>query len=447
MMTEAGVVCEEPLNDFDAGRRAAALEGLMGEVASGRRAVPAAGGAFNLHCHSFFSFNGYGLSPTALAWKGREAGLYAMGLVDFDVLDGVEEFLAACAQLGLRACAGIETRVFVPEFAERVINSPGEPGIAYHMGAGFVSSQAPDMVLLGRFKDIAQARTRGLVERVNAYLDPVRLDYERDVLPLTPKGNATERHVCMAYDAQARAHFSREELLAAFWAEKLGRPSTAILALLKNAPEFQGVIRGKTMKQGGPGYVRPEGGDFPRVEEVNQFVLEAGAIPTLAWLDGTSAGEQSLDELLSVMMASGVAAVNVIPDRNWNLRDPDEKRLKVAKLNEFVEAARARNLPILVGTEMNAYGQRFVDDFEAPELAPLYPIFLEAVHILHAHTKLQARAGMGYCSAWAGSQFGSTAEKYAFFEKAGRKIAPGASQSLAGINDRMSADAVLAALG
>ena len=35
--------------------------------------------------------------------------------------------------------------------------------------------------------------------RVNAYLDPVTIDYERDVLPLTPAGNATERHMLVAY--------------------------------------------------------------------------------------------------------------------------------------------------------------------------------------------------------------------------------------------------------
>ena len=101
--------------------------------------LPPMGRAFNLHAHSFFSYNGYGYSPSGLAWRGRRAGLCAMGLVDFDVLDGVAEFLGACHALGLRACAGLETRVFVPAFADRVINSPGEPGIAYHMGAGFVS--------------------------------------------------------------------------------------------------------------------------------------------------------------------------------------------------------------------------------------------------------------------------------------------------------------------
>ena len=69
-----------------------------------------------------------------------------MGIVDFDVLDGVDEFLDACDLVGVRGSAGIETRVFVPEFADREINSPGEPGVCYHMGIGFTSSQVPDGV-------------------------------------------------------------------------------------------------------------------------------------------------------------------------------------------------------------------------------------------------------------------------------------------------------------
>ena len=34
-----------------------------------------------------------------------------------------------------------------------------------------------------------------------------------------------------------------------------------------------------------------------------------------------------MDELLDVMQAGGVAAVNIIPDRNWNIKDPEVDRL------------------------------------------------------------------------------------------------------------------------
>ena len=429
------------LDSFDAQERASTLHAMhrMGPT------LLSQGKAFNLHCHSFYSYNGYGYSPSSLAWRGRAAGLYAMGLVDFDVLDGVEEFLAACHDLGLRACAGLESRVFVPEFASRGINSPGEPGIAYHMGVGFVSQSTPMPDMLARFKAQAQARNLGLIARVNAFLTPVAVDYENDVLPLTPAGNATERHICTAYDHKAQAHFPERAERLRFWSEKLRVASESLDAVLDNAPTFQGIIRGKTMKQGGPGYVRPEGGDFPTLAEMNQFILACEAIPTFAWLDGTSEGEQALDELLDTMTAAGVEMVNIIPDRNWNIADPDEKQRKVENLYRFVEAANARDLPIMVGTEMNAYGQRFVDDFNAPELASLHPVFLRAVHILHAHTQLQQAAGMGCTSAWAREHFASRRERNTFYETLGARLVPGDRGKLTGITPATSPSDLLSA--
>lgn len=415
---------EAQLNDFNPNTRRDALSELLALVRTGDIVFPPQTRAFNLHCHTFFSFNGYGYSPSALAWKGRMAGLYAMGLVDFDVLDGIEEFLDACNAVGLRACAGFETRIFVPEFASREINSPGEPGISYHMGVGFVSQTVKDNRLLNSLKKIAQDRNRNMVDRINRALDPVQLDYDNDVLPLTPNGNATERHVCTAYDQKAQYILGDPDTRAAFWAEKLGLALDAIQRDIQNPPVFQGIIRSKTMKSGGPGYVKPEGPDFPRLDEVNAFALENGAIPVFAFLDGTSSGEQDMDELLDVMTDAGVAAVNIIPDRNWNIKDPAVKKSKVDLLYRFVENVQARRLPILVGTEMNAYGQRFVDDFDAPELKPLHPIFLEGSHIFHAHTVLQAEAGMGYLSQWAKNHFQSVADKNRFFARLGSRLNP-----------------------
>ncbi len=162
---------EIPLDDFDAANRAAALDSLIGAVGRGEIALPTPGSSLNLHGHTFFSFNGYGYSPTGFAWRARRAGLVAAGIVDFDVLDGVDEFLRAANRLGLRACAGIETRVFIPEFDGREINSPGEPGIAYHMGVGFASSKAAQPEILRGFSRfqvvLGNAPDRDVVPRLS----------------------------------------------------------------------------------------------------------------------------------------------------------------------------------------------------------------------------------------------------------------------------------------
>ena len=147
------------------------------------------------------------------------------------------------------------------------------------------------------------------------------------------------------------------------------------------------------MKQGGAGYVKPDTGSFPKLDEMNQFILAAGAIPVMTWLDGTCDGEQDIERLLDVEMKTGVAAINIIPDRNYT---PGVKNQKLTNLYRIVELAESRNLPIVVGTEMNSPGQKFVDSFETAELKPLVPVFLKGAHIIYAHSVLQQTCGLGY---------------------------------------------------
>ena len=77
------------------------------------------------------------------------------------------------------------------------------------------------------------------------------------------------------------------------------------------------------MKRGGVGYVEPSHDAYPRVDEFHRLITACGALPCAAWLDGMSAGEQAMEELLGLLIDQGAVALNIIPDRNWNLADPD----------------------------------------------------------------------------------------------------------------------------
>jgi hypothetical protein len=418
---------EAALDSFDAGVRAEALARLSEMAARGEVALPQPGDWVNLHCHTFFSYNPYGYSPNKLAWLARRGGLAAAGIVDFDVLDGLEEFLDAGRSLDLRVCVGMETRVYVPEFAETVINSPGEPGISYHMGVGFPTSRLEARLshFLAGLRHTSERRNRELTARVNRYLAPVTLDYDRDVLPLTPAGNATERHICLAYARRAQSVFRSEEELATFWAEKLGAKATALD--LPDGLRLQALIRAKTMKSGGVGYVRPDKGSFARMADTNRFLLDAGAIPTHTWLDGTSEGERRMEELLQVAMSTGVAAINVIPDRNYTPGASDEK---LGNLHRVVELAERLGLIVVAGTEMNSPGQKLVDDFGSSELARLLPVFLKSAHIVYAHSVLQRARGLGYTSMWAKARFPDVRERLEFYRLVGSSLHPAAEEHL-----------------
>lgn len=417
---------EAGLNDFDPAVRARSLAALAALADEGAVQSPTCADVANMHCHTFFSFDAYGYSPSALSWLARRRGFRLIGIVDFDVLDGVDEFLSACEQIGVRGSAGVETRVFIPEFATREINSPGEPGVCYHMGIGFTSSTAPGRAgaILADLRHRSGKRNRDMVARINAHLDPVTIDYDADVLPLTPSGNATERHILRAYTCAAERSLPDP---IAFWAEKLGLPVAQVAALADDRPRLHNLLRAALMKRGGVGYVQPGPETFPSVETFHDCVVGCGALPCAAWLDGTTPGERAEDELLELLIGKGVVALNIIPDRNWNISDTRARRLKLKNLYDVVWMAQDLDLPLNVGTELNSFGQKLVDDFDAPELALVRAAFLDGAYFIYGHTVLGRALGLGYQSEWARAHMPTRRERNDFYTTLGKIVPPDAA--------------------
>lgn len=380
------------LDTADADQRRAALQELAAAPA------PAPGDNVNMHFHSFFSFNAEGWSPSHIAYAARQEGLYAAGLCDFDVLDGLEEFLQAGELLGLRATVNLETRAFLREYAQAEINSPGEPGVTYIMGGGFATmppASTPRAETLADLREAARQRNLDLVARINPHLPDIAVDYRRDVVPLTPSGNATERHIIRAYLNRSHEAFGTEERVAGYWSEVLGKPQADIAAML-NTPAMEEAARSKLAKRGGFGYVQPSESTFPAVDDFVNWVLSCRAIPLVTWLDGTSEGESDAQAMLDLLTAKGCAGLNIIPDRNWNYADAEVKALKVRKLEEMVRAADAMGLPINIGTEMNKAGLPFVDDLSGEVLGRFRESFLRGARIMVGHTILLRYAGISY---------------------------------------------------
>ncbi|MFN8444308.1 MAG: hypothetical protein U0175_26230 [Caldilineaceae bacterium] len=433
---------ESNLNSFDKQVRKNALAQLLAQFSKG---VPQQEVA-NMHCHTFYSFNAYGYSPTGLAWLAYERGWPLMGLIDFDVLDGVDEFLASCDAADVRGSCGIETRVYFPEFSTRETNSPGEPGIMYHIGLGFTSSTpAPEAApILADMRARARQRNLGVMERVNAHLGTVQIDYDQDVLPLTPSGNATERHMIVAY-LQAAERVYQGDALANFWADRLGMTKAEMEKLMKDLPGLQNTVRSKLMKKGGVGYVQPSFDSFPDLQTVNKLIVGCGALPCHGFLDGTLNGEQAMEELLTTLIANGVVVANIVPDRNWNLKDPAQKALKLQKLYDYVQMCRDLDLLLNIGTEMNSPGNKLMDDFDVPEIAPVRQDFLDGAYFIYGHTVMQRHCDMGYQSAWSQSAMSSRKERNEFYMTVGKAVPPGEAgrQKLAGVSASMRPEDVI----
>ena len=80
---------ETSIDNFDATIRRQALEQAAAET------FPPAQPIVNVHAHTFFSYNYRGYSPSHFALESKRQALAVSGIVEFDCLDGLDEFLAA----------------------------------------------------------------------------------------------------------------------------------------------------------------------------------------------------------------------------------------------------------------------------------------------------------------------------------------------------------------
>lgn len=411
---------EDILDSFIPEERQKALKELAEEHKS---AMAPEGSNVNMHFHSFFSYNAEGYSPSHIAWEARKNGLAAAGLCDFDVLEGMEEFFHAGLLLGLRTTVNVETRAFLKEYSTVDINSPGEPGVTYIMGGGFAkkfqagSHQAKEQA---GYRDRARVRNIALINRINPKVPDIAIDYEKDVVPLTPTGAATERHIISAYINKIKSSFKHPDAVTGYLSKLLGKTADEAVALLANMPTLEEVIRSKLAKRGGLGYEQPSIGTFPAVDDFIKWVVSCEAIPMTTWLDGTSAGEKDARAMLECMKAKGAVAVNIIPDRNWNISDAKARTMKQANLKTFVETADSMHLPINIGTEMNKLGLPFVDDLNGEALRPYGQTFIKGARIMVGHTLLLRYADFSYISSKANAEFKTVQAKNSFFEAAGK---------------------------
>lgn len=408
---------EKQLDAFDPQKR---LEALKTLAASGP-APAATGENVNMHIHTFFSYNAEGWSPSHVAWGCRQKGLYAAGIIDFDVIDGMDEFFRAGELLGLRTNVGVETRVFYREYADKEIDSPGEPGVHYIDAVGFTKNfpkGSPQAVTLAAYRQNAQDRNIALVSRINPHVGDIAIDYAKDVLPLTPTGSATERHIIAAYVNKSLKVFSGDKLTA-YWSGLLGLDKEKTAALLADRPNMEDKVRSKLAKRGGFGYEQPSEKTFPLMEDFCAWVKSCGAIPMESWLDGTSAGEKDAKALLECSVAKGTQCFSIVPDRNWNIKDAEQKALKVANLRKVVQLCDAMELPINIGTEMNKGGLPFVDDLNGPVLSEFKRSFIRGAQVMVGHAVCARFADFAYVSDAAVSEFKSAKARNDFFAAVG----------------------------
>ncbi len=415
------------------GDGASTLSGAAEAARAGRPSpVDRSRGATNMHMHSRFSFNENGSSPAALAWSCAQVGLDFAGLVDFDVLDGLDEFHAAGRAFDLRVSVGIETRVVLPSHEGIVVNSPGEPGVSYQLGMGIPSppTAAEDRACLRDLRESANRRIASLMAACNAVLPRIALDF-REVKALSPLGNVTERHLTLAYARKARRSVGEGPSLEAYWAETLGVDAEALrVAEEPEGPVLQARIRGAVLRAVCPA---PLDAPYPSIGAFNSFTMRIGGLPTQPWRDGISPGESRTEALLVAARDAGAAVFNVVPSRCFTTGQSDADP-RFGAMRRAIDVALGLGLAVTCGTELNAPGQALFDDISVPELRDLAPIFRQGAALVHAHSALRRAVGrVGYLDTWAHRHFPVLSVRKQWYAEMGERLVPRAVEAVAAL--------------
>ena len=191
----------EILNRLNAPTKQERLESLR-EVLKTTEFPPMVPQYINNHIHTTYSFSPY--SPTAAVYAARMEGLCTAGIIDHDSISGAEEFLEAAKLVDMPVTIGMEARISMDgtRLEGRRTNNPDQVGVSY-MTIQSVPHDKIDVLteFFKPYQAARHARNRKMIEKINALLPGIALDYDKDVLPLSmakENGGVTERHLMYA---------------------------------------------------------------------------------------------------------------------------------------------------------------------------------------------------------------------------------------------------------
>lgn len=368
----------------------------------------------NCHIHTSESFSVF-RSPSEAVWQAAREGIAVLGINDHYTVAGHEEFRRACEIAGIAAGFSIEAVAVDREAADAglKLNDPDNPGRIYLCGKGithYPDASTPEMQNLARMRAALERRNQQITAKVaQLFRDRLGVDGPtwENVVALTPRGNATERHVAFAVLLTLR------EL-----AKDQGKPlADLVTALCGVAPPSGGddaalqiFLRAKLMKAGAPCFVPEDPDAFVSVAELRKIFLAFGSIPTYPILGNpVLAGEQNIEALLDRLESMGFYAVEVIPTRNTRER-----------LEEIVSAARRRWWPVFNGTEHNTPESRpLLDPFALdPEFEPW---FFSSTALLLGHQRCVARGQKGFVDSEGTPTISGAKDRFEYFSKAGQQ--------------------------
>lgn len=372
----------DALNDPLPIRRTQALVELKTRLDAGLIEKPALSHSVNNHIHSFYSFSPY--SPTKAVWMAYQAGLATAGIMDHDSVSGAREFVLAGKILGLPTTVGCEMRTtFAGTSIEgRKTNNPDQKTVTYITLHGIPHNQFEALDQFLKPIRIARGiRNRNMVTNLNRILlnNELRLDYDRDVLPLShiaEGGSVTERHILFALSLKLISKYPFPQDLIEFLTTNFQLNVSDKIAQLLLSPDnpylafdLLGLLKSELVER----FYIMATDECPPIAEVVRFAKDHGIIMAYPYLGDVadsitgdkraqSFEDDYLPELFELIKKLEFNAVTYMPTRNT--------RQQLERMRNLCEAYGMFQIS---GEDINQPRQAFVcEAMHDPSFSNLY---------------------------------------------------------------------------
>jgi len=352
----------------------------------------------NNHFHTPYSFSAF-TSIDEVFKMAEEEDVTVLGINDFVTTDGYEEFFTKAVQYHKFPMFNIEFMGMIREEQAKGIrvNDPNNPGRTYFCGKGLaypVSRSTEDQVLLDSVLNESQKQTEEMVDKLDTFLRELNAPFEltfTNIQKEYAKEMVRERHIAKALRIEIKKAFSGTTDQKAFLKQLYGGTESGVD--INDNAALDNELRGKLLKAGGKAYVPENEKAFLEVEEIRDWVISVGGIPTYPVLLDDKNGnfteyEEDAQKLYDSLKTKNIFSIELIPGRN-----------DFTIFRKFVQFFYKKGFTISYGTEHNTPVMEplTITCREGVELdAELVQISYLGVCVAAAHQYLIAKGLHGY---------------------------------------------------
>ncbi|MFO7933986.1 MAG: hypothetical protein R6U78_07890, partial [Bacteroidales bacterium] len=347
----------------------------------------------NNHIHSPYSFSAFRSLEESVRMADEE-DVRVLGINDFYVTDGYEQFIATCRKYGVFPLLNIELIGISRQEQKNGIrvNDPNNPGRTYISGKGLafpVDLPEQQREKLDRVVEESNRQVEEMIDLLNQWLIKKGVDISLSVDEIMQKHAfrlLRERHVAKALRVKLEEQAENEKELNQLISRTVGGDPSGFP--VSNVAALEDELRARLLKSGGPAYVPEDERAFLSLEEILKLIRDAGGIPTYPLLlDGAKGHitefENDPERLRKILEDRAIHAVEFIPLRN-----------SFEKLKEYSEYFYGHGFTVSFGTEHNTTSMKPLTVFckgNIPLDGELMRISYNGVATIAAHQYLTAR--------------------------------------------------------